>query len=259
MGDGINDVPALHAADVGISVDTAVDSAKETANLVLLEKSLKVLNKGIELGRSTFENTIKYIQITTGANFGNMFSMAGASLFMPFLPLLPKQILLINFLTDFPAIALSGDAVDSERLKKPRKWDIGYVRNSMIVFGLTSSVFDYMTFGVLLLGFRADEKLFQSSWFLLSIFTEIMVLLIMRTKRSFFKSRPAPLLLYSVMGVGLVSLAAAYLPVNKIFAIEPVPGPVLASLLGVLILYIITTELVKYAFYKRMGDRDGKK
>lgn len=252
MGDGINDVPALHAADLGISVNTAVDAAKETASFVLLDKSLEVLNTGIELGRKTFENTIKYIQITTGANLGNMFSMAGASLFMPFLPLLPKQILLINFITDFPAIAISGDKVDPEVLKTPRKWDLKFVRNSMFVFGLTSSFFDYMTFGILLLGFKADEKLFQSAWFILSIFTELAVLLIMRTKKPFYKSRPSPLLLYSAAGVGAVTLALSYLPIEtSVFNIEPIPPKVLLSLMGVLMLYAITTEIVKYIFYKK--------
>lgn len=161
MGDGINDVPALHAADVSISVDNAVDVAKESADFVLMEKSLEVLNRGIELGRTTFANTLKYIFVTTSANFGNMFSMAGASLFMPFLPLLPKQILLLNFLSDFPAIAIANDAVDQEVLKKPRRWDIQLIRNFMFTFGFLSSVFDYLTFAVLLIIFEASEGIFK--------------------------------------------------------------------------------------------------
>ena len=158
MGDGINDAPALHAADVGISVDNAVDVAKEAADFVLLEQSLDVLRHGIEQGRQTFANTLKYVFTTTSANFGNMFSMAGLSLFLPFLPLLPKQILLNNFMSDFPAMTIATDAVDPEMVDKPRRWDVTYIRNFMIVFGLISSVFDFLTFGVLLLVLRAGEE-----------------------------------------------------------------------------------------------------
>lgn len=165
MGDGINDIPALHAADVSISVDNAVDVAKESADFVLIEKSLEVLNSGIKLGRTTLNNTLKYILVTTSANFGNMFSMAGTSLFLPFLPLLPKQILLINFITDFPALSIASDNVDGELLKSPRKWDIKFIRNFMITFGFISSIFDYLTFAVLFIGFKAQNSVFQSSWF----------------------------------------------------------------------------------------------
>ena len=150
MGDGINDAPALHAADVGISVDTAVDVAKEAADFVLLEQDLDVLRRGIEEGRTTFANTLKYVFTTTSANFGNMFSMAAASLFLPFLPLLPKQILLNNFLSDFPAMTIATDNVDPEWVDRPRRWDMRFIRNFMVVFGLVSSVFDFLTFGVLL-------------------------------------------------------------------------------------------------------------
>ena len=222
MGDGINDAPALHAADVGISVNTAVDVAKESADFVLMEKNLTVLKRGVELGRTTFANTLKYIYITTSANFGNMFSMAGASLFMPFLPLLPKQILLTNFISDFPAMTIASDWVDPEMLDKPSRWDIKSIQNFMIVFGLISSVFDYLAFAVLLIGFKADETLFQSSWFILSIITELMVLLVMRTQKPFFKSKPAPLLLYSTIGAGVITLILPYLPLKGILNIEPI-------------------------------------
>ena len=156
MGDGINDAPALHAADVGISVDTAVDVAKESAAIVLLDKDLRVLLDGVRQGRRTFANTMKYVFTTTSASFGNVLSMAAASAFLPFLPLLADQILLINFLTDFPATTIATDDVDEEQLDKPHSWDIGFVRNFMIVFGLVSSAFDFLTFGVLRLGFNAD-------------------------------------------------------------------------------------------------------
>src|SRR5208337_2105567 len=149
MGDGINDASALHAADVGISVESAVDVAKEAADIVLLEKDLSVLVQGVREGRTTFANTLKYVFMATSANFGNMFSMAGASLFLPFLPLLPKQILLTNLMTDLPEMTIAADGVDDEMVDSPRRWDIGLIRRFMVVFGVISSFFDFLTFGVL--------------------------------------------------------------------------------------------------------------
>lgn len=251
MGDGINDVPALHTADIGISVDSAVDVAKESADFVLIEKSLASLNRGIELGRTTFGNTMKYIAITISANFGNMFSMAGASVFMAFLPLLPKQILLINFLSDFPALTLSHDTVDKEVLQKPKKWDIHFIRNYMVIFGLISSFFDYLTFGVLLLVFKANETLFHSSWFVLSVMTELVILLIMRTQKPFFKSKPAPILIYSTIGVAIVTLLMTLLPFNHFFGLAPIPLDVLLPLLGIVVLYVLVSEIAKYFFYRK--------
>ncbi|HWQ99140.1 MAG TPA: magnesium-translocating P-type ATPase [Clostridia bacterium] len=250
MGDGINDAPALRTADVSISVNTAVDIAKDAANFVLLEKSLDVLNRGIELGRAAFSNTLKYIYITTSANFGNMFSMAGASLFMPFLPLLPKQILLINFMTDFPAMTVASDAVDSEAVAAPRRWDIKRLGNFMLVFGFISSAFDYITFGVLLLWLKAGETLFQSGWFILSIVTELMLLLVMRTQKPFFMSKPAPALLFSTIGVAVLTLILPYIPLANVLGISPIPPLVLLALLGIAVLYIITTEIAKHFFFK---------
>lgn len=255
MGDGINDVPALYASDVSISVDNAVDVAKESADFVLMENSLKVLNHGIQLGRTTFSNTLKYILVTTSANFGNMFSMAGASLFLPFLPLLPKQILMINFLTDFPAINIARDSVDAEILEKPRRWDIDGIKKFMITFGLISSVFDYLTFAVLFVGFKAKHGTFQSGWFIFSILTELVVLLIMRTQKPFFKSKPAPVLIYSVAIVGAITLILPYIkPINAILNIEPIRPLMLITLLGVIVMYIITTEIAKYYFYKSKSN-----
>lgn len=251
MGDGINDAPALHAADVSISVNTAVDVAKEAADFVLLEKSLHVLKRGIELGRVTFANTLKYIYITTSANFGNMFSMAGASIFMPFLPLLPKQILMINFITYFPALTLAGDSVDSEMVSRPHRWDIKFIRSFMLTFGLISSAFDYLTFAVLLAGFRVQEEAFQSGWFFLSILTELMVLIVMRTQKPFFKSKPAPILLYSSIGIAFFAFILPYLPIHNILNIAPISPAILFSLLGIAAVYIITTEITKHFFYKR--------
>lgn len=251
MGDGINDVPALHAADVSISVDNAVDVAKESADFVLMENSLKVLSHGIQLGRTTFSNTLKYILVTTSANFGNMFSMAGASLFLPFLPLLPKQILMINFLTDFPAISIARDSVDMDILEKPRRWDINFIKKFMVTFGLISSIFDYLAFAVLFIVFKAQSNVFRSGWFVFSILTELTVLLIMRTQKPFFKSRPAPMLLYSSLVVGVITLSLSYIdPINKILTIEPIRPLVLISLIGLIVLYATTTEIAKHYFYK---------
>ncbi|MEN6419165.1 MAG: HAD-IC family P-type ATPase, partial [Clostridiaceae bacterium] len=250
MGDGINDAPALHAADVSISVNTAVDVAKESADFVLLEKSLDVLKSGIELGRAAFTNTLKYIYITTSANFGNMFSMAGASLFMPFLPLLPKQILLINFMTDFPAMAISSDAVDPESVAAPRRWDIKRLRNFMLTFGLISSAFDYITFAVLLLGFKAQQELFQSGWFVLSILTELMLLLVMRTQKPFYRSKPSRVLLCSTIGIAAFTLLLPYLPLRSFLSISAIPLWMLLALIGVAVLYIAATEVAKRFFFR---------
>ena len=250
MGDGINDVPALHCADVSISVNNAADIAKESADLVLMENSLEVLNRGIKLGRTTFGNTLKYIQVTTSANFGNMFSMAGASLFLPFLPLLPKQILLINFLTDFPAITIANDTVDAEILEKPRRWDVKLIRDFMLTFGLISSVFDYITFAVLLIGFKAQEEVFQSSWFIVSILTELLILMVMRTQKPFYKSKPVPIMLFTVIFMGVLTLILPYLPFHQFLNIEPIKPVILLSLFIIAGLYIITTEIAKHYFYK---------
>src|SRR5258708_37133230 len=166
IGDGINDASALHAADVGISVDSAVDVAKEAADIVLLKHSLEVLIDGIREGRTTFANTLKYVFMATSANFGNMFSMAGSSLFLTFLPLLPKQILLMNLFTDIPEMTIATDSVDREMTEKPRRWNVAFIRNFMITFGILSSVFDFLTFGVLLFIFHANVAQFRTCWFL---------------------------------------------------------------------------------------------
>ncbi len=194
LGDGINDAPPLHAADVGISVDTATSVAKESAAIVLLEKDLQVLISGVKLGRETFANTCKYIFVNTSASFGNMASMAVATLFLPYLPLLPFQVLLLNFLSDFPAITISADNVDEEQTQRPGVWDMRFIRDFMLVFGLISSAFDLTTFGMLRLGFDASPELFRSAWFLESVSTELAVMLVLRTRRPAWKSRPGRLL-----------------------------------------------------------------
>jgi Mg2+-importing ATPase len=251
MGDGINDAPALHAADVGISVDTAVDVAKESAAIVLLDKDLRVLLEGVRQGRRTFANTMKYVYTTTSANFGNMLSMAAASAVLPFLPLLADQILLINFLTDFPATTIATDTVDPEQLERPRSWDIRSVRDFMIVFGVVSSAFDFLTFGVLRLGFGADATLFRSGWFLESVVTELAVLLLLRTHRAFYRSRPSRLLVGASAALAAVTLGVLYSPIAGLLGLEPLPPGVLLTLVAITVGYVAATEVAKRVFYRR--------
>jgi Mg2+-importing ATPase len=253
MGDGINDAPALHAADIGISVEQAVDVAKEAADFVLLRRDLGVLRAGIEEGRRTFANTLKYIFTTTSANFGNMFSMAGASLFLPFLPLLAKQILLNNFLSDFPAMGIAGDNVDDDMVARPHRWNIRFIRDFMIIFGLVSSVFDYATFGLLLLVVRVTERQFQTGWFIESLLTELVIALIVRTRRPFFRSRPGTLLWTSTLAVSLVTLAIPYLPFGGVLGFTPLPLWVMAALVALTGLYVAAAEMAKKFFYARVA------
>lgn len=253
LGDGINDAPALHAADIGISVDKAADVAKEAADLVLLEHDLAVLCQGIEEGRHTFANTLKYIFITTSANFGNMISMAIASLFLPFLPLLAKQILLNNFLSDIPAIGIAGDNVDRDWERTPHRWNIELIRNFMIVFGLVSVVFDLLTFGVLLYFAGEVEEIFRTGWFVESLLTELMILLVIRSYKPFYRSRPGKFLIGSIVCVAGIALALPYLAVGAIFDFVPLPWPVLCAILAITGLYVWVSEVVKRIFFRRLG------
>jgi Mg2+-importing ATPase len=251
MGDGINDAPSLHAADVGISVDKAVDVAKEAADFVLLKQDLVVLSRGVLLGRSTFANTLKYVFVTTSANFGNMFSMAGASLFLPFLPLLPMQILLTNFLTDFPAFTIANDRVDQEFLDRPRRWDIHFIRDFMVIFGIVSSAFDFLTFGFLLLVLHVTTDQFRTGWFLESVMTELLIMLVIRTRLPFFRSRPGTSLMIGTFIVAGITLILPYSPISKSLGFTPLPISLVFGLLGISVLYIIATEFAKRVFYKR--------
>ncbi len=254
LGDGINDAPALHAADVGLSVDTAVDVAKEAADFVLLRKDLDILRAGIDEGRTTFANTLKYILTTISANFGNMFSMGAASLFLPFLPLLASQILLNNFLSDIPGATIAGDNVDPEWVEKPRRWDTRFIRDYMVLFGLVSSIFDFLTFGMLLYVFRAAPQEFRTGWFIESLLTELVIALVVRTRRLFFRSRPGRLLLLSTIVVMIVALILPYLPFNAVFGFVPLPAPLMLTLLGLTALYVVVTEMAKKYFYSRPGN-----
>jgi len=252
MGDGINDASALHAADVGISVDSAVDVAKEAADIVLLEKDLAVLVQGVREGRTTFANTLKYVFMATSANFGNMFSMAGASLFLPYLPLLPAQILLTNLMTDFPEMTIATDSVDSEMVDHPRRWDIVAIRKFMITFGLVSSVFDFLTFGALLLILHATQDQFRTGWFLESVISASLIVLVIRSRKPFFKSRPAKYLLTATLATVAVTVALPYTPLGPIFGFSRVPLSFLLLIAMIVVLYIVSAEMVKAVFYKKV-------
>jgi Mg2+-importing ATPase len=220
---------------------------------VLLKKGLDVLERGIKEGRITFANSLKYVFTTTSANFGNMFSMAGASLFLPFLPLVAKQILLNNFLSDVPAIAIASDNVDDGYVKTPHRWNLKFIRDFMIVFGIVSSVFDFVIFGLLLYVVRASESEFQTAWFIESLLTELLVALIVRTRKVFYKSRPGRWLLLSTIGVTVFTLATPYLPFANIFGFVPLPLEMMALIITVTLAYLVATEVAKGIFFRRLG------
>jgi Mg2+-importing ATPase len=254
MGDGINDAPSLHSADVGISVDNAVDVAKEAADLVLLKQDLNVLREGVLQGRQTFANTLKYVFMATSANFGNMFSMAGASLFLPFLPMLPKQILLINFLTDLPEMTIAGDNVDPVYIERPHRWDIGFIRRFMLVFGPLSSLFDFATFAVLIWGLHASEAAFHTGWFIESIVSASLVVFTIRTRQPLGKSHPSRAMLLVTALVAVTALLLPYTPLAGPLGLAPLPFATLLVLFGIVVLYFLCAELTKRWFYRRNKD-----
>ena len=252
LGDGINDAPALYEADVGISVDQAVDVARESADIILLKRDLDALRAGVEDGRRTFANTLKYISITTSANFGNMLSMALATLFLPFLPLLPKQILLNNFLSDFPSVAISTDNVDATQIERAQRWNLAEVRSFMLVFGIASTAFDLVTFALLLQVFKASEATFQTGWFVVSLLTELVVVLVLRTRLPFYRSRPSRLLLWATVAVILLALALPFTGAfATAFSFVPLSPTILIASVAIVVGYIATTEALKIWFYRR--------
>ncbi|HUJ48359.1 MAG TPA: magnesium-translocating P-type ATPase [Rhizomicrobium sp.] len=246
LGDGINDAPSINAADAGISVDSAVDVAKGAASLVLLQKDLGVLVDGVKEGRRTFANILKYIVMGTSSNFGNMFSMAGAVLILPFLPMLPIQILLNNLLYDISEIAIPLDRVDDEFIARPHRWNMQFVRNVMLILGPISSLFDFMTFGILLQVFRASEVTFHTAWFLESLMTQVLVIFIIRTTGSPVRSRPAPLLTATCLTVLAAALVLPYTPPGAWFGFVPLAPRLLLSLLAITCCYLLAVQAVKY-------------
>jgi Mg2+-importing ATPase len=250
LGDGVNDAPAMHAADTSLSVEQAVDVARAAADFVLLERSLDVIRRGIEEGRKTFANTLKYVLTTMSANLGNMISMAAASLFLPFLPLLAGQILLNNLLSDVPAIGIADDAVDPELIERPQRWNMRFIGRFMVEFGAVSSLFDFLTFAALLVLFRATPDLFRTGWFVESLLTELVIALVVRTRRPFFRSRPGRLLLWSTVALIALTFAVPYLPFVDVFGFVPMPGVVLVTVSAITALYVLATEITKSVFYR---------
>lgn len=250
LGDGINDATALHTADVGISVNTAVDVVKEVADIVMLKKDLSVLLRGVREGRKTFANTLKYVFMASSANFGNMFSMAGISVFLPFLPLLPKQILLMNLLTDVPEMTIATDQVDHETIDRPVKWDIKMIKRFMILFGWISSLFDFLTFGVLLFVLKAPAAEFRTGWFIESVASAAAIVLVIRTRKPFFQSRPSPYLSWAVFGAIALTFVLPLTPLGTLFGFVPIPLGFYCAIIAIVGLYVFSVELAKKQFYK---------
>lgn len=251
LGDGINDAPSLHTADVGISVDGAVDVAKQAAAMILLEHDLMVLHLGVLEGRRTFGNVMKYIMMATSSNFGNMFSMAAATLFLPFLPMLPLQILLNNLLYDVSEVTLPLDNVDAEDLAQPRHWDMGFIRNFMLTIGPISSLFDFLTFYLLIKLFEAHESLFRSGWFVESMATQVLVIFVIRTRRNPLRSRPNRWLAVTSLTVVAVAMALPFTALAPYLGFTPLP-PIFFALLAVLVVaYLLMVEKGKQWFYRK--------
>lgn len=254
LGDGINDATAIHAADVGISVNSAPNVTKEASDFVLLEKDLRVLAEGIVEGRRTFANTLKYVFMATSANFGNMFSMAGASMFLPFLPLLPKQILLMNLLTDLPEMTISTDNVDPETISKPRRWDIKFIRKFMIVFGLLSTLFDLITFGILLFILQTPSiEQFRTTWFIESIASACIIVLIIRTARPIYKSKPNKYLAISTFITISIVMILPFTPVGGIFGLSEIPLYYILIIGLIVCAYALSAEILKKIFYRSIN------
>ncbi len=253
LGDGINDAPALHSADVSLSVNTAVDVAKEAADLILLKRDLQVLHDGVLEGRRTFANIRKYIMMGTSSNFGNMFSMAAASVFLPFLPMLPTQILLNNVLYDLSETAIPLDHVDAEEVRGPQSWDMRFIRNFMWAIGPVSSLFDFITFYVLLAVLNANERMFQTGWFVESLATQVLVIFVIRTRSNPLSSRPHPALAATSLAVVLAALILPFTGLGRYFGFQPPPAEFLAILGALVVAYLLIVEVAKQIFYRHQA------
>lgn len=257
LGDGVNDVLALHQADIGISVETAADVAKDAADVLLLDKDLGVLADGVTEGRRIFANTVKYVLMGTSSNFGNMFSAALASLVLPFLPMLPSQILLNNLLYDTGQLAIPGDRVDREQLESAAHWDIRFIRRFMLLFGPISSFFDFATFALMLFVFRAVEGEFQAGWFIESIATQSLIILAIRTRRTpFFRSRPSPGLVLAALAVVAAGVWLPYSPISGLLGFRPLPAPFFLVLVVMVVAYLVCVELAKVWFFRNLARRE---
>jgi Mg2+-importing ATPase len=251
LGDGMNDAPSLHTADVGISVSTAVDAAKEAADIILLERSLGVLHNGIIEGRKAFGNVMKYLLMGTSSNFGNMFSMAAASYFLPFLPMLPIQILLNNFLYDLAQITIPTDNVDPTFVRKPHRWDVSLIRKFMVYIGPISSVYDFLTFGALLFLFHSSEPEFHTGWFVESLATQTLVLFVIRTAGNPLRSHPSRLLTVTILAVVLIGSLIPHSPIGPVLGFTPLPPAFLLLLVGLTGTYLM---FVQWAKHHLMGE-----
>jgi len=253
LGDGINDAPSLHSADVGISVDSAVDVAKAAADMILMEQDLGVLHAGVQEGRRTFGNIMKYIMMGTSSNFGNMFSMAGASLFLPFLPMLPVQILLNNLLYDVSELPIPLDRVDDDYLSHPRHWDMSFIRNFMLIVGPVSSIFDFLTFYVMLTVFQAGEALFHTGWFIESMASQVLVIFIIRTRKNPLKSRPNPWLIGCSLAVVAIAILIPFTPFGSYIGFVTPPAFFFLILTAILITYLLAVEWIKQWFFRHFA------